>query len=97
MSLAQTQPGVSGAIGAGTGASIAGGRNDNVSFLLDGGANNVVRSSGLNFNPNPDAIAEFRLLMNNYTAEYGRSGGGIVSVRRVENQPRASAHVRRTL
>jgi hypothetical protein len=80
MSLAQTQPGVSGAIGTGTGASIAGGRNDNVSFLLDGGANNVVRSSGLNFNPNPDAIAEFRLLMNNYTAEYGRSGGGIISV-----------------
>ena len=80
MSLLQTQPGVSGAVGTGVGASIAGGRNDNVSFLLDGGSNNVVRSSGLNFNPNPDSIAEFRVLMNNYTAEYGRSGGGIVSV-----------------
>jgi outer membrane receptor protein involved in Fe transport len=80
MSLLQTQPGVSGAVGTGTGASIAGGRNDNVSFLLDGGSNNVVRSSGLNFNPNPDAVAEFRVLLNNYTAEYGRSGGGIVSV-----------------
>ena len=80
MDLLQTQPGVSGAVGSGTGASIAGGRNDNVSYLLDGGANNVVRSSGLNFNPNPDSIAEFRVLMNNYTAEYGRSGGGIVSV-----------------
>ncbi len=80
MSLLQTQPGVSGGVGGGTGASIAGGRNDNVSFLLDGGANNVVRSSALNFDPNPDSIAEFRVLMNNYTAEYGRSGGGIVSV-----------------
>jgi Carboxypeptidase regulatory-like domain/TonB dependent receptor len=81
MSLLQVQPGVSGTFGgSGTGGSIAGGRNDNVSYLLDGGANNVVRSSGLNFDPNPDSIAEFRVLMNNYTAEYGRSGGGIVSV-----------------
>jgi len=86
MSLMQTQAGVSGSFtGASTGSgsntgSIAGGRNDNVSFLLDGGNNNVVRSSSLNFNPNPDAVAEFRVLMNNYTAEYGRSGGGVVSV-----------------
>ena len=32
------------------------------------------------FNPNPDTIAEFRILSNNYTAEYGRYGGGTVSV-----------------
>ena len=31
-------------------------------------------------NPNPDAVAEFRILSNNYTAEFGRSAGGIVSV-----------------
>jgi hypothetical protein len=86
MSLLQTQPGVAGTFtgasngAGGNGGSIAGGRNDNVSFLLDGGNNNVVRSSALNFNPNPDAVAEFRVLMNNYTAEYGRSGGGVVSV-----------------
>ena len=86
MSLLQTQPGVSGSFtsastGAGAnGGSIAGGRNDNVSFLLDGASNNVVRSSSLNFDPNPDAVAEFRVLLNNYTAEYGRSGGGVVSV-----------------
>ena len=32
------------------------------------------------FNPNPDAIAEFRILTSNYSAEYGRNAGGIVSV-----------------
>jgi hypothetical protein len=73
MDLLNTQPGVAGG-------SVAGGRTDNVSYLLDGGGNNVVRSASLNFNPNPDTVAEFRVLMNNYTAEYGRSGGGIVSV-----------------
>ena len=31
-------------------------------------------------NPNPDAVAEFRVLQSNYAAEYGRSGGGIVSM-----------------
>ena len=32
------------------------------------------------FNPNPEAVEEFRLLENNYTAEYGRNGGGTISV-----------------
>ena len=31
-------------------------------------------------NPNPDAIEEFRVLESNYSAEYGRNAGGIVSV-----------------
>jgi len=31
-------------------------------------------------NPNPDAIAEFRVLESTYGAEYGRNAGGIVSV-----------------
>jgi len=31
-------------------------------------------------NPNPDAVAEFRVLQSNYAAEYGRGGGGIVSM-----------------
>jgi outer membrane receptor protein involved in Fe transport len=58
---------------------IAGGRSDSVTFLLDGGLNNEQLGNGVVFNPNPDAIAEFRILENNYTAEYGRNGGGIVT------------------
>jgi outer membrane receptor protein involved in Fe transport len=58
---------------------IAGGRSDSVTFLLDGGLNNEQLSNGVVFNPNPDAVAEFRILENNYTAEYGRNGGGIIT------------------
>ena len=58
---------------------IAGGRSDSVEFLLDGGQNNEILANGVVFNPNPDTIAEFRVLANNYTAEYGRNGGGIIS------------------
>src|SRR5277367_845199 len=58
---------------------IGGGRSDSVTFLLDGGQNNEILGNGVVFNPNPDTIAEFRVLENNYTAEYGRNGGGVVS------------------
>jgi hypothetical protein len=32
------------------------------------------------YKPNPDSVAEFRILKNDYTAEYGRNAGGIISV-----------------
>lgn len=60
--------------------SIAGGRTDSVTYLLDGGLNNDLLSNGVVANPNPDAVAEFRVLESNYSAEYGRNAGGIVSV-----------------
>ena len=62
------------------GISVAGGRADAVTYLLDGGVNNRVTSNQVVFNPNPEAVEEFRLLENNYTAEYGRNGGGTISV-----------------
>jgi outer membrane receptor protein involved in Fe transport len=62
------------------GISVAGGRGDAVTYLLDGGVNNRVTSNQVVFNPNPEAVEEFRLLENNYTAEYGRNGGGTISV-----------------
>ena len=62
------------------GISIAGGRGDAVTYLLDGGMNNRTTSNQVVFNPNPEAVQEFRLLENNYTAEYGRNGGGTISV-----------------
>jgi hypothetical protein len=58
---------------------IAGGRDNAVTYLLDGGDNTSVTYGAPVVNPNPDTIAEFRILTNNYTAEYGRSAGGVVS------------------
>jgi carboxypeptidase family protein/TonB-dependent receptor-like protein len=60
--------------------SIAGSRSDSVTFVLDGGVDNNLLSNGVVYTPNPDAVQEFRILTSNYTAEYGRNSGGIVSV-----------------
>ena len=83
LDLAKLQPGVTETNGDSTAAgtySVAGGRSDSVTFLLDGGLNNNLLDNSVVFNPNPDTVAEFRVLESNYSAEYGRNGGGIVSV-----------------
>src|SRR5580765_1475951 len=83
LQLALLQPGVSENNPGDTSAgifNIAGNRSDSVTFLLDGGVNNNLLNNGVVYNPNPDTIAEFRLLTSNYTAEYGRNGGGVISV-----------------
>ena len=83
LDLALLQPGVTESNDDNTGAgnySIAGGRTDSVTFLLDGGNNNDLLDNSNLLDPNPDAIAEFRLLTSNYAAEYGRNGGGVISI-----------------
>lgn len=92
LQLALTQPGVTpqpiGAVGGtqtlggfvGNGFSVAGGRSNSVTFMLDGGLNNTVSNNVATVDPNPDTVAEFRIIENNYSAEYGRSNGGIVNV-----------------
>ncbi|MGB9234049.1 MAG: carboxypeptidase regulatory-like domain-containing protein [Terriglobales bacterium] len=83
MDLALLQPGVTESNDDNEGAgrySIAGGRTDSVTFLLDGGLNNDLLDNSNVLDPNPDAIAEFKLLTSDYTAEYGRNGGGVISV-----------------
>ena len=49
-------------------------------WLLDGGDNTQsLRNYGSPV-PNPDSIQEFRVVSNNYSAEYGRSAGAVVNV-----------------
>jgi hypothetical protein len=51
-----------------------------VAYYLDGGSNMTgVRNTG-NPLPNPDAIREFRVDTNNFSAQFGRNSAGIVSV-----------------
>ena len=87
LDLALYVPGViptganTGGSGAGAGSfSVAGGRQDSVTYLLDGGVNNNLLSNGVVYNPNPDTLAEFKVLTSNYSAEFGRNGGGVVSM-----------------
>jgi hypothetical protein len=83
LDLALLQPGVTEAdpdfVGAGK-FSVAGGRPDSITFLLDGGINNNLLDNSVVLDPNPDTIAEFRILTSNYTAEYGRNAAGVISV-----------------
>jgi len=84
LQLALTQPGVTpSALGAGQFSglvSIGGGRDNAVTYLLDGGTNTSATYGIPVVDPNPDTVGEYRVLTNNYTAEFGRSGGGVVSV-----------------
>src|SRR5580700_8018615 len=96
LDLALLQPGVTESNDDNGGAgnySIAGGRTDSITYLLDGGLNNDLLDNSNLLDPNPDAIAEFRLLTSNYTAEYGRNGGGIISevIKSGSNQIHGSA------
>ncbi len=63
--------------------SVAGGRGRNQHFSLDGG--NATNASGLTrpmqMTSLPmDAMQEFRVISNNYSAEYGHSSGGVISL-----------------
>lgn len=62
-----------------------GGRYQTNDILLDGIDNNTIATAGgigyngINFSPSVDAVAEFKVKTNNYSAEFGRSAGTIVS------------------
>ncbi len=68
------------------GAFIANGlRSTFTNYLLDGIDNNYYGTSNQGFSNQvtqlpPDAVAEFRVVTNNTSAEYGRSGGATVNV-----------------
>lgn len=60
--------------------SVNGNRVTMTQYNLDGGQYSGPQlNSGLNY-PNPDAIAEFRFITSNYSAEYGRNPGGVMNV-----------------
>lgn len=63
-----------------TSASINGGMQGSVYYMLDGGSNMDVYENNANPFPNPDATQEFRILTNNFDAQYGFSPGAVVSI-----------------
>jgi Carboxypeptidase regulatory-like domain/TonB-dependent Receptor Plug Domain len=86
VSLVQLVPGVttfapSATIGdsAGNKFSLNGNRTNENSFYLDGAYYTSFMSQGGNVLPNPDALQEFRVLTNNFDAEFGRYPGGVVN------------------
>ncbi|MBI3684775.1 MAG: TonB-dependent receptor [Acidobacteria bacterium] len=59
---------------------INGARGDQNEFLLDGIPNTNGVQGGANIFPAVDAVQEFKVETNNYSAEYGRAAGGIFNV-----------------
>jgi hypothetical protein len=58
-----------------TTASVAGGRESNDSFLVNGIESRNARFGSANLRPSFDAIQELEVKTNNFSSEYGRSGG----------------------
>jgi hypothetical protein len=62
-----------------------GGRYSTNDVMLDGIDNNTsvnqnaIGRNGINYTPSVDAVAEFKVKTNNYSAEFGRSAGAIIS------------------
>lgn len=59
--------------------SAGGGRGNTTNFVLDGGTNNDHYSNAPNPMPNPDALQEFSVQTNNFSAQYGRNAGAVVN------------------
>ena len=62
--------------------SIAGGRGDQQQWMLDGvnSSNMALEVPQALFNPPVESVQEIRIQQNNYSAEYGNTSGGVVSV-----------------
>jgi Carboxypeptidase regulatory-like domain/TonB-dependent Receptor Plug Domain len=86
MQLAAVVPGVTNILAAptvqtqsrsGPSVTVAGGRDTQNEFRLDGASwKNITQNTGLNL-PNPDALQEFQILTSSPSAEYGRNSGGV--------------------
>jgi hypothetical protein len=76
LSLLSSGVATSGGVGVGTGPSVGGQRPRNNNFTIEGVDNNNKGVTGpLVFVPN-DAVAEFSLLQNQFSPEFGHSSGG---------------------
>ena len=64
------------------GAQIAvnGARPDNTNFLIDGFSNRDPRVGFVQQRPNLDALQEFKMQTNNFSAEYGQLAGGVMNM-----------------
>lgn len=61
------------------GISINGARPDANNYILDGGDYNDPYFNLAPALPSPDALQEFTVLANSYSAEYGRNAGGVIN------------------
>lgn len=81
--LVLLSPGVVTALNNTGGFSVNGQRDRNNNFMLDGADNNDTSVPGIQggiSSANPDSAQEFRVITNNFDAEFGRNTGAIIDV-----------------
>ncbi|MBI3693574.1 MAG: TonB-dependent receptor [Acidobacteria bacterium] len=66
--------------GEGVAFAVNGSRQNGVYYLLDGGYNTGTYRNWSGTFPNPDAVQEFSVQRNNFSAEYGNGTGAVVNV-----------------
>ena len=72
-------PGVTPNGNSGTGPVISGGRSNTSGVLFDGQETRNTSTNDIAYTPPLETVAEFKVITNNFSAEYGRSGGGILT------------------
>jgi hypothetical protein len=60
--------------------SINGSRTNQNVFLLDGGINTSVNTTGPGYFPSVDLVQEYKVQTNSYSAEYSDTSGGVINV-----------------
>ena len=87
-------PGVTPSGNSGTGPIVSGGRSNTSGVLFDGQETRNTSTNDIAYTPPLETVAEFKVITNNFSAEYGRSGGGILTAagRSGTNNIRGSAY-----
>jgi len=78
-SLLLLAPGVMPKGGAGAGPIINGGRSNTSEILLDGAETRNSTTNDIAYTPPLETVEEFKVFTNSFSAEYGRSGGGVLT------------------
>lgn len=78
--LAYMVPGVAEAGDGMAGFAVNGARTDNTSLVLDGVSARNTGSGALLLSANLESVQEFRMITNNYSAEYGQFAGGVMNL-----------------
>ena len=78
-SLVLLAPGVLPKGGSGAGPVINGGRSNTSEILLDGAETRNSTTNDISYRPPLEAVQEFKVVTNNFSSEFGRSGGGVLT------------------
>ena len=77
--LVELAPGVTPRGNPGTGAIISGGRSNANAFLLDGGQVLNSTTNDTSYTPPLESVGEFKVQTNSFSAEFGRTSGGVIN------------------